>query len=87
MITLKKMLNFLILGLLVMGIVAISGCADNAVEQANETMNETAGQAMNATEQAVTNATENVSIVVVAGAEETVNATAAAVNETVNETI
>lgn len=70
-----------------MGIVAISGCADKAVEQTNETMNETAGQAMNATEQAATNATENVSTVVVAGAEEKVNATAATVNETVNETI
>jgi len=80
------MLNFLLLGLLVIGFVAISGCADNATEQVEETVNETVGEAVNATEQ-VMNETAYPAIV---EAEETVgeilNETAEAVNETLNET-
>jgi hypothetical protein len=91
-ITLKKMLNFIILGLLVMGMVAISGCADKAAEQTEETIaetvNETADQAVNATEQAVMNVTETVPAIVGEAEEtvaETVNETTEAVNETISE--
>jgi hypothetical protein len=62
---LKKMFNFLLLGLLVTGLVTISGCTDKTVEQTvgqivNETtqivgenINQTVGQVVNQTKQTV----------------------------------
>ncbi|WP_321420668.1 hypothetical protein [uncultured Methanomethylovorans sp.] len=37
----KKVLNFLVLGLLVVSLVAISGCADKTAETTEKTTNET----------------------------------------------
>jgi hypothetical protein len=41
----KKVLNFLVLGLLVVSLVAISGCADKAAEPTEQPTNETAPMA------------------------------------------
>ncbi|WP_321418274.1 hypothetical protein [uncultured Methanomethylovorans sp.] len=74
------MLNFLILGLLVMGLVAISGCADKTVEKTvNETttaVNETTTTTVNETVVPIVNETTTT----------TVNETTEVVNKTLNET-
>lgn len=80
MTTLKKIFNFLLLGLLVIGFVAFSGCADKNVE---ETVNNTT-----TTVKETINTTVNETVVPIVAETTTtiVNETTEIVNETINKT-
>jgi flagellar biosynthesis/type III secretory pathway protein FliH len=78
--TLKKIFNFLLLGLLVIGFVAFSGCADKTVE---ETVNETT----TTVNETITTANETVVPIVAETTTEVVNNTTKVVNETVTKIV
>lgn len=92
---LQKMLKFLLMGLLVAGMVSISGCTDKTVEQTvgekiNETkeavgqnINQTVGKAVNQTKEA---AGQAINQTVGMAVNETKEAVGNAVNQTINQT-
>ncbi len=83
---LKKMLNFMLCGLLVFGLVAISGCADKATEEVEETVNDTVDQASNVTEEVSETVYPSI-IEAEETAEDLLNKTASVGNETLHETV